>query len=135
MSNASAGSAGQELTGKPANRRSAAPGDVENRLRLLRRYDRTIINVRAVVHAGLSAQQTIIRDMSEGGVGLTGAAGLYPGTEVRIALVTGDMRTGIVRWWLAGSCGIQFHEPLRVGDAFREAAMRRAKSLGAANLC
>jgi hypothetical protein len=102
--------------------------DVEGTLRLLRKHKRTPMNVRGLVRCGLSTQQTLIQDLSDGGLGLAGADGLQPGAEVTVALITGEKRTGIVRWWLAGRCGIQFHLPLSAGDAFREAVIRRANA-------
>lgn len=100
--------------------------DVETKLRRLRRHDRTIANVRAVFRAGLSEKPTLIRDLSDGGLGLIGADGLFPGCEIEIALVTGETKAGVVRWWLAGACGVQFHEPLGTNDAFRNGVLRNS---------
>lgn len=113
-----------------AHPKASTHGDVESKLRRLRRHQRSIINVRAIVHSGQSARPTIIRDMSEGGVGLEGAYGLFPGSEVTVALVTGEFKSGVVRWWLSGSCGVQFHEPLKEGDRFWLAALRKAGAKG-----
>lgn len=104
--------------------------DVESKLRRLRQCDRTIANVHATVRAGISSKPTLIRDVSDGGLGLIGADGLFPGCEVRVALVTGETKTGIVRWWLAGACGVQFHEPLQANDAFRNAVLRKSTDSG-----
>ena len=104
-----------------------AEKEVSN-LRLLRRHKRTAINVRAIVHIGLASQPSVIKDFSKGGLGLSPADGLYPGSDVTVALVTGETKTGVVRWWLAGSCGIQFHEPLGPNDAFESAVQRKARS-------
>lgn len=94
-------------------------------VRPLRQAQRTAVNVHAVIYSGLSVQSTIIRNLSEGGAGISGAYGLFPGSKVVIALVTGETRSGVVRWWLAGRCGIQFDRTLGPDDAFRQAVLRR----------
>jgi hypothetical protein len=83
-------------------------------------------NLRAVVYAGATFQTTVIRDISLGGVGLSGAHGLFPGEPVTITLLNGLSRSGIVRWWLSGCCGVQFDKPLTSDDPFFETAARRA---------
>jgi hypothetical protein len=93
---------------------------------LSRQHDRMRTNLRAVVYAGTTFQSTVIRDISFGGVGLSGAAGLFPGESVKITLLNGQSRSGIVRWWLSGCCGVQFQKPLTSDDPFFEAALRRA---------
>lgn len=100
--------------------------DVETKLRRLRRHERSVINVRAIIHCGLASKATLICDMSDGGLGLVGADGLFPGCEVEIALVTGESKTGVVRWWLSGACGIQFHDLFESDDPFRKAVLRKS---------
>ena len=97
-------------------------------VRALRQAHRTTVDVHAVIYSGLSVQSTIIRNLSEGGAGISGAYGLFPGSKVVIALVTGETRSGVVRWWLAGRCGIQFDQKLGTDDAFRLAVLRRQPS-------
>ena len=87
--------------------------------------ERALIRVRAIVNSGSLSQQTVLRDISNGGVGLEGADGLFPGCEVTIILLSGEQRSGVVRWWLAGRCGVQFHQPLGSEDEFCDAVMRR----------
>ncbi|HRK17688.1 MAG TPA: PilZ domain-containing protein [Hyphomicrobiaceae bacterium] len=95
-------------------------------LRLLRRHKRTPLKVRAIFHSGLASKPTFIRDLSNGGLGLSPADGLSPGSSVTVALITGEKKHGIVRWWLAGSCGVQFHEQLEDNDTFMTAVLRKA---------
>lgn len=114
----------------------AAANDASDRatsdIRLLRRHKRTPINVRALFHAGIASKSTVITDISKGGLGLSPANGLYPGCEVTIALITGETTTGIVRWWLAGSCGVQLHKPFHDNDVFENAVRRKASAAKAA---
>jgi hypothetical protein len=91
-----------------------------------REHNRMRTNARAVLYAGTTFQSTVIRDISFGGVGLSGARGLFPGERVTITLLNGASRTGVVRWWLGGCCGVKFDEPLTSEDAFFETAVRRA---------
>ena len=107
--------------------RSSEQSFVGDTLRLRRRHTREVVNVRAVVYCGIASQPVTICDISNGGVGLEGAGALFPGSEVNIALMTGEQRSGIVRWWLAGRCGVQFEQPLPPGDGFRSAALKRSK--------
>ena len=100
---------------------------VGDNLRLLRRHKRELVNVRAVVYSGIASQPATIYDISDGGVGLDGAGALFPGSEVKIALMSGETRSGIVRWWLAGRCGVEFDALLGQGDVFRSAALKRSK--------
>ena len=122
----------------PAAELKRHPGDVDHRTETkpqsfeatnwrLRRHQRTQIGVRAIVRAGLSSKPIVIRDISSGGVGIAEAVGLFPGSEVTICLVTGESKVGVVRWWLAGSCGVQFREPLTEDDRFFKAVYRKAK--------
>lgn len=91
-----------------------------------REHDRVRTNVRAVIYSGTTFQSTVIRDVSLGGVGLSGAHGLFPGERVTITQLNGASRSGVVRWWLGGCCGVKFDEPLTRDDPFYEAAARRA---------
>lgn len=101
--------------------------DQGRNVRLRRRHDRVSINVRAVVYCGIASRTATICNISDGGLGLEGAGALCPGSEVTIALVSGETRNGVVRWWLAGRCGIEFLAALAPGDAFRDAAIKRSK--------
>ena len=103
--------------------------NLETKRRRLRRDQRTTVNVRAIVQSGRYSKPTMIQDLSDGGLGLVGADGLFPGSEVKISLVSGENKTGTVRWWLAGSCGVQFHRPLEACDPFREAVIRKAAAV------
>ena len=93
----------------------------------LRRHDRIITRVPAVLYVGKSFQITIIRDISPGGARLEGANGVLPGDAVEIKLVTGQSRSAVVRWWLNGSCGVSFDAPLEAGDPFLQRALRNAR--------
>lgn len=95
-------------------------------IRRLRRHQRTKVNVRAIVRSGSCFQPTLIRDISSSGIGLAGAYGLFMGSDVEVSLLNGERRAGVVRWWLAGNCGIEFHEPLKDEDRFLAATMGRA---------
>lgn len=100
----------------------------------LRRHKRTEANVRAIVRSGSRFQPTLVRDISRSGLGLAGANGLFPGGEVEITLLNGLRRTGVVRWWLAGNCGIQLHEPLADNDVFFKYVLGRAtRAIGASD--
>lgn len=105
----------------------------DSRIRLLRRHPREATNTRGVVHYGVASVAVRISNISTGGIGVEGAAGLFPGTEVKIALVTGEARSGVVRWWLAGSCGIEFDELLVPDDPFLTEVRKRSKSQIPAN--
>jgi hypothetical protein len=96
-----------------------------DRVRRLRIHPRTHVHLRAVVETAGSFRTTVIRDISVGGLGLKGADGLFPGCEVEVTLLTGQSRKGIVRWWLAGCCGIEFQAKLEPGDPFLEAVLTR----------
>lgn len=91
-----------------------------------REHNRMRTNVRAVIYSGTTFQSTVIRDISLGGVGISGAHGLFPGESVTITLLNGASRSGVVRWWLSGCCGVKFDEPLASDDPFYVTAARRA---------
>ena len=110
---------------RPKAQDDARCSDGETKLLRMRRHQRTQVNVRVIVHSGLSAKQMLIRDMSNGGLCLVGAYGLFPGCEVKISLITGETRLGIVRWWLAGTCGVRFIQPLEHDEPFRKAVEKR----------
>jgi hypothetical protein len=106
-----AGGAGTE----PSGHASAVTLGSE-KIRRLRVHKRIPTQIRAVLYIRETFQSVLIRDVSRGGVGLTGAHGLFPGDEVEIRLVTGLYLRGVVRWWLNGHCGIAF-ETLLEEDA------------------
>jgi hypothetical protein len=97
------------------------------KVRPLRRHPRTQTRLRAVLYARDTFIPTTIRDISVGGIGLEGAYGVFPGDRVSIALISGEKRTGIVRWWLNGCCGVQFDTPLAATDPW----LARAERAGA----
>jgi hypothetical protein len=105
---------------------AAGPVEGEKSVQPSRQHNRVRTNLRAVLYAGTTFQTTVIRDISLGGAGLSGAHGLFPGEPVTITLLNGASRSGIVRWWLGGCCGVQFDKFLTTDDPFFETAMRRA---------
>ena len=72
--------------------------------------------IRAILYKGDSFQSTLIRDVSAGGVGLRGAIGVFAGDKVALQLLDGRRLEAVVRWWLAGCCGLAFTEPLGPDD-------------------
>ena len=90
-----------------------------------RQHSRLRTSVRAVLYSGSTFQTTVIRDISLGGIGLSGAEGLFLGEPVKITLLSGASKTGVVRWWLGGCCGVQFDKPLTSDDPFFVTVERR----------
>ncbi len=105
---------------------AAEPAEVVDDANALRQHGRMRTKVRAVLYAGTRFQTTVIRDISLGGIGLSGADGLFPGEPVTITLLNGASKSGVVRWWVGGCCGVQFDEPLTSEDPFFTSAARRA---------
>lgn len=101
----------------------------ERRKQLMRRYPRRPVNTRAIARAGIASKAVTISDISNGGLCISGAEGLFPGMEVTVSLVTGLSRVGTVRWWLAGNCGLQFEKPLAPDDEFLADVVKRSKPL------
>ena len=81
-----------------------------------RQNARHAVHIDAVLHAGDKSQATIIDDLSIGGAGLDGAIGIFANDHVEIELADGRRLPGKVAWWLSGTCGVQFAEPLRPDD-------------------
>lgn len=81
-----------------------------------RREPRYAVHIAARLHAGGRAQDTVIDDLSRGGAGLDGAIGIYANDPVEIELPDGRRLPGLVAWWLTGSCGVRFLEPLAADD-------------------
>lgn len=92
-----------------------------------REHDRVPTQIRAVLYLRQRFQSTTIRDISLGGVRLDGAVGLMPGDEVKVVLMTGHSKAGVVRWWLKGSCGVSFLTELESGDSFLQSAIRNVR--------
>jgi hypothetical protein len=82
----------------------------------LRRSPRHSVRLRALLHRANRFQTTIIHDLSVHGARVDGAMGVYPGDVVEIWLMGGRKIAGRVAWWLMGSCGIEFSEPLTDDD-------------------
>lgn len=91
-----------------------------------RRHVRMKTHTRAIVYREMVCLPTVIRDISNSGVCLSGAAGLFPGQALTIALLNGEKRDGVVRWWLNDCCGIQFKQCLAIDDTFYLTALKKA---------
>ena len=93
----------------------------------LRRHQRTPVAAHAVLYSGSGFQSTVIRNFSEGGVGIEGATGVFVGDTVTVALPTGQSRSGKVRWWLNGWCGIQYDQVADMHCGFHLALLKKAR--------
>ncbi len=78
----------------------------------VRKHDRLRVREAAIIYYRKTFQSVVIVDVSKGGVALEGAGGLFTGDRVNITTLSGNSVPGVVRWWLAGRCGIQFDEEL-----------------------
>ena len=106
----------------PSTTDSARPGAE------VRKYARLRVREAAIVYYRKTFRSVVIVDVSKGGVALEGAGGLFAGDRVNITTVSGHSVLGVVRWWLAGRCGIQFDEELDERAPFyRDAASRCAR--------
>lgn len=81
-----------------------------------RAYQRHRVHIEARVHAGGEMQQTIINDISAGGVGLDRAIGIAANDEIEIEFASGRRIAAKVVWKVSGSCGVQFATPLAADD-------------------
>jgi len=84
--------------------------------RLLRREERTPVQIRASLYYATTFEPAIICDISRHGAGIEGCRSVMPGDEVTIKFLDGRKLTARVRWWLAGRCGVLFDVPLEPDD-------------------
>ena len=100
-----------------ADKRDAAKvGFVAPLSEKLRRHERVAVNIRAILYHGDRFKTVMIRNISNGGVGIDGCGALMPHDQVSIGLLNGRTIDAVVRWWFAGACGVQFIEPLKMDD-------------------
>ncbi len=90
-----------------------------------RKYARLHVRKAAIVYYRKTFQSVLIVDVSIGGVALEGAGCLFAGDRVNITTMSGRSVLGVVRWWLAGRCGIQFDEELDESAPFYRDATSR----------
>lgn len=83
----------------------------------LRAHVRRPVRMNALLYLGSSFQTVRVKDLSRGGAGLERCGALHVGDRVVISLVSGRKLDGVVKWWLAGNCGVQFDVPLASDDA------------------
>lgn len=100
----------------PAARPNKSPQQVCRDGDERRREPRYAVQIAARLHAGGRPQDTLIDDLSRGGAGLDGAIGVYANDHVVIELPDGRRLPGMVAWWLTGTCGVRFFEPLAPDD-------------------
>ena len=102
----------------PAERRDG-PSPIPAAMPLYARaHTRTPSKVRAILYLHGTFHRCIVRDYSCTGLGLECDVALYEGDIVRIALLNGQSRTAVIRWWLHNRCGVSFEEKLIESDAF-----------------
>ena len=88
-----------------------------------RLHTRYSVKKRAILHFRDMFATVTILDVSWSGLGLSGAPNVFVGDRVSIALLNGKMVSGVVRWWIAGRCGIEFLDD--TPTLFQELIQRR----------
>ena len=94
--------------------------------RHLRRHNRLKANIRAVLYCRNKFQTVTIRNISAGGAGIEGCNALLPNDKITIKLLNGRCIDAQVRWWLSGTCGVQFSQQLQQSDALLTGTFRYA---------
>jgi hypothetical protein len=100
-----------------------------NRADISRRHARRMTRANAILYTRSVFQSVSVVDFSSGGLGLAGTAGLFPGDKVTVALTTGEKKSGVVRWWLSGACGVQFDAVSEEDDPFLVKLQKKANAM------
>ncbi len=110
--------------GKPAgdelsplmDRQSAAGRKVRERLANRRAHPRIPVNIPAAAHCRGSFRAVRIRNISQGGLMLEGAYGLFVGDRLEVKTLRGRVFSGVVAWALGTHCGVKFDALLEAED-------------------
>ncbi len=81
-----------------------------------RNHVRIPAKIRALLYRGDSFQSVLICNVSMGGAGLQGCNCLVDNDKIVLRLLNGRGIEATVRWWLGGSCGVQFSVALKPDD-------------------
>ena len=88
----------------------------ETTRRIMRRDDRILVRIRAICHVHGSHHTVQVVNISVGGAALAQCNSMMENDLIVLELMNKRRIEARVRWWLKGSCGIQFVTRLNSND-------------------